>query len=284
VYKCNATGHGPRVGFGDWDEFFARQQPAEWGGTVTMGSTKSRGILSNEMSRGDLVLCWQSDRRAAVGLCRVDSLRDSIDDDGEKQRELWLQLLGEPFSPPVPILDMRKGDAKLATVGCFRPGWPNTLYATTPTEASLLLRACGISPSTLTRLRGYKSQGTAPTGHAGFGTAEENKKVERAAVAVLRAKYKAWKIVDRQQEHVGYDFEVRRGQQERHIELKGTRGPMPSFPITCNELHRAKEDDRWWLAVVTNALSAKPHLIEMTGAQFLSQYQWKPLSYMARKK
>jgi len=62
-----------------------------------MASSGSLEILWNRMQRGDLVLCWQTNRRVAVGLCRVHHLEDWEDDSGTGQRNMWLELLGEPF-------------------------------------------------------------------------------------------------------------------------------------------------------------------------------------------
>ena len=57
---------------------------------------------------------------------------------------------------------------------------------------------------------------------------------------------------------------------------------MPSFPITENEVDGAKRDERWRLAVVTEALSS-PKLTEWTGKEFLRQFKRRRLiTYMAR--
>jgi hypothetical protein len=284
VYKCNANEHAYQIATGDWDDFFGGPQPGEWGGSTTMASAGSLDILWNRMQPDDLVLCWQTNRQRAVGLSRVDRLDDWIDSNCEKQRDMWLELLGEPFSPPVPLLALRKQDPKLAAVRCFQSGFVSTLYETTPSEASALLRACGISPRTLTELRSSPSRGARPAGGGGFGSPAENRKVEKAAEKVLRAKYKSWKIVDRQKDNVGYDFEVFRGVRERHVELKGARGPKASFPITRNEVNIARTDPYWRLAVVTEALSPRPGLIEWTGDEFLRDFELRPLSYMAKRK
>lgn len=152
VYKCNAVNHRESIAFGSWEHFFAQPQPTEWGGSMTMASKQSLRILWKEMQPGDLVLCWQTDKRQAVGLGRVHSLPESVEDDGTPRREMWLELLGEPFSPPLPLLDMRKEDPELAAVRCFRAGYPSTLYGTTEAEAKTLLRACGVTPRTLEAL------------------------------------------------------------------------------------------------------------------------------------
>lgn len=144
VYKCNARVRSNTIASGDWDDFFAEfnqtGKPVEWGGSATMRSPASLKFLWERMKPGDLVLAWQTDRRAAVGLCRVSSLRDSVSRDGN-QREMLLSLIGEPFSPPVPLLDLRRRDRDLARVRAFRKGQVQTLYETSTDEARVLLRA-----------------------------------------------------------------------------------------------------------------------------------------------
>jgi hypothetical protein len=95
---------------------------------------------------------------------------------------------------------------------------------------------------------------------------------------------KRWKLVSREKDNVGYDFDATRGQSVRHIELKGARGPMPSFPITEHEVATARVDPDWWLVVVTDALSASPRLHEWNGADFVREFSLRPLSHMARKR
>jgi hypothetical protein len=282
VYKCNTRGHAQQTSVGDWDEFFRMQHPNYWGGTDTMRSKGSLHILWHEMAIGDHILCWQSNRRAAVGLCRVTDLEDWTDAEGVEQRTMWLELIGEPFSPPVPLLDLRKADRALAAVRAFEPGFPQTLYGTTNAEARAILRACGISPSTLERLAKTPAKGA--TGGAGFGTAEENRKVELAAIKVVKAKHKAWSIVDRQADKVGYDLELTKGRVTKHVEVKGARGPQPSFVITEGEVLRARSDDSWHLAVVTDALTKRPRLTEWTAEEFLDEFELKPVSHMAKLK
>jgi hypothetical protein len=286
VYKCNAARHAHQIATGDWDGFFAGPQPGEWGGSTTMASTNSLKILWQRMQPGDLVLCWQTDRKRAVGLCQVNALDDWIDAEGQPQRDMWLELLGEPFSPPVPLLDLKKSDPRVGAVRAFQSGFMGTLYETNATEGTDLLRACGISPKTLASLQSSPSRGASPHGGAGFGSPAENRKVEQAAVRVLRAAYKSqgWKLTDFQKDNLGYDFSAVRHQQERHIELKGARGPMPSFPITEHEVAVARTDPLWRLAVVTNALSKVPSLTEWSGDAFLLEFYLRPLSHFARRR
>ncbi len=117
---------------------------------------------------------------------------------------------------------------------------------------------------------------------AGFGTPVQNAKVEAAAVRTFKYKYRKWNVVDRQKDNVGYDFEVNLKSQERHIELKGVSGPMPTFIVTQNERKVATHDPLWRLCVVSNALSAKPVVSEWSADEFLRSFDLRAISYMAR--
>lgn len=277
VYKCNASVHSRQISRGDWSYFFTLPQPYEWGGSTSMGSKSSLDILWNRLAVGDLVLAWQTDRRRAVALCRVSELDDRTN---PGERDMILELIGEPFSPPVPLLDMRKQDQRLAQVRAFKQGHVSTLYETTPGEAATLLRSCGISARYLSTIPSSSKPPLSRRG-AGFGTPAENKKVEEAAVAAFKHHYRSWKLIDVQSESSGYDFCARRGNQERHVEIKGVRSPHPKLIITSNEVATAENDALWRLCVVTNTLSAKPKLREWTAAEFLDQFDLQTISYMA---
>lgn len=282
VYKCNADDHSPRIARGDWLEFFTHYEPGEWGGSTTMRSHTSLDILWNRMAVGDLVLAWQTNLRRAVGLCRVKRLHDWTDDDGDDQRDMILERVGEPFSPQAPLLEMRKTDQRLAAVRCFQQGRVSTLYETSPGEARTLLRACGIAPGDLRRGGSSSNSRAQVRSGAGFGDAAANKLVEGAAVKAFKRRYRAWQLDDRQKYNVGYDFCARRHAEERHVEIKGVRGSQPSFLITDNEVAVAQEDPLWSLCVVTEALSTRPKIHEWSGAEFLSQFRRRAITtYMA---
>ena len=137
VYKNNAQQ------LGNWEYFFDGPQPDDWGGSETIHNHESLDILWNRMARGDQVLAWQTDRRAALGLCRVVDL-----DDKSVLGERRIILEGSRFQTPVRLLDMRKADptGALARVRAFAQGHVGSLYETTSSEARVLLRACGCLP------------------------------------------------------------------------------------------------------------------------------------------
>lgn len=195
LYKCNTKGHAAQRAVGDWRDFFDQAQAGSWGGRSTMASPLSRKILRDEMNLVDLVLCWQTDLRAAVGLCRVESLRSR-----GRDREIWLELVGDPFATPVQFTERKHSNAVLAGANCLKPGG-GTLFRTTHLEAVEILKACGLPKLLLSnRAAPVAAEPTPPPSQrkgSGFGNADQNKLVEEAAVQVLKRTYCAWELVDR---------------------------------------------------------------------------------------
>src|SRR5450756_1065826 len=92
VYKCNSKKAPQDPRWGDWAAFFDRPTGASrWGGTDTIFNVQSRSIIRNRLQRGDLILCWQTNRHQAEGLCVVDELPViGTSDDGQREVELRL--------------------------------------------------------------------------------------------------------------------------------------------------------------------------------------------------
>jgi hypothetical protein len=118
---------------------------------------------------------------------------------------------------------------------------------------------------------------------AGFGDPETNRKVEKAAVARVtrELKKKGYSVLSREAERVGYDLEATRGGQKLHVEVKGVSGSLAKFPITAGELNRAKEDPRFRISVVTDALERTAKTSNFTGQQFIARFAVRPISYLA---
>jgi hypothetical protein len=92
---------------------------------------------------------------------------------------------------------------------------------------------------------------------AGFGSAAENLRVERAAVNFVREAYIArnYLVKSVERDRCGWDLTVQNADEELHVEVKGVSGPLPRFFLTANEYQQAAQDRlRWRLIVVTNAL------------------------------
>ena len=116
----------------------------------------------------------------------------------------------------------------------------------------------------------------------GFGSPDENRRVERAAVAYATEWYdsQGWQVLTVEREKRGYDLLCTKGGQQEHVEVKGIRGTRPTFIITAGELARATSDKAFRLCVVTEALG-DPHLLYLEGGQFKEQAVLTPLAYRA---
>ncbi len=122
---------------------------------------------------------------------------------------------------------------------------------------------------------------------AGFGSAEQNREVEDAARCLVRESYESQGFVvkSRESENLGYDLEAVQGQEEWHLEVKGISGSSADqFIITANEVKCAGLDPKWRAAIVVNALGESRKLVELSGMEFLQQYDLRPISYRAVKK
>lgn len=121
VYKCNTNdAHAS----GDWQVFF-REGSGEWGGSWCIRNHYSLQLLREEIKVGHLVLAWQTDRRAAVGLCRVSELPD----DGD-HIAICLETVRR-FRRPIKLLELKKQYPELANGNAFKQGKLGTLFDTT---------------------------------------------------------------------------------------------------------------------------------------------------------
>ena len=120
VYKCNDSEEAPWPQRGDWARFFSQPGKGIWGGEWSTKNPESRKIIRERMSPGDLVLCYQTDRREMVGICEL--VRFVHTSRGpRKGRELVLRP-AERFRPPVKIHDLKDTIAPLKTVRALQPG------------------------------------------------------------------------------------------------------------------------------------------------------------------
>jgi 5-methylcytosine-specific restriction protein A len=119
-------------------------------------------------------------------------------------------------------------------------------------------------------------------GHgAGFGRYDDNLAVERAAVEHVAALYRAavWVVTSVERERVGYDLRCVRGEEERHVEVKGVSATVPGFMLTEGERRAAESDSLWWVAVVTEALGPAPRCVEVHGGELLSKWSLVPVAW-----
>ena len=121
---------------------------------------------------------------------------------------------------------------------------------------------------------------------AGFGNPEQNRIVEQAACKAVRLYYekRGYEIISREKENLGYDFDVRRAGEELHVEVKGISGSDLRFPITANEIARARSDSKFRLTVVTKAVSGQRQIHAFSRKDFLKHFDFKPFAFFAEAK
>lgn len=151
----------------------------------------------------------------------------------------------------------------------------------------------------LLKYRASVGQAAADSGSVGSAAAAIDpilkRKVERAAIAAVKADYgKAYRFKDRQQQRgFGYDLEFtdRSTGEVWCVEVKGTAGAREAFFVTRSERdadRRMKGEDgeeglrRWQLALVTNALDPARRRIEyFDAAQMESRFEFQCLQWQA---
>jgi len=121
---------------------------------------------------------------------------------------------------------------------------------------------------------------------AGFGTPEQIRIAEQAACKAVRLHFenKGYKVVSREKDNLGYDFDVCRKGAELHVEVKGISGLRLRFPITVNEVDRAHSDSKFQLATVTGTNSRQQQVRVFSRNIFLKHFVLKPLAFFAEAK
>lgn len=268
VYKCNSKDREYQRTYGDWSEVFESQESQWW------GTTKIVPELS-EASAGDTILAYQTNRNELVGIARVV---------GWKPHGKHKRLVLKPVRRiGVRVRPLKKASSKVARIPAFQPGPIRTLYPISRADAAALLKAAGVY-LTIAADISESSAAQAAKG-AGFGTPENNKRIEQAAVRHVTRHYKSqsWSVKDVSSDNLGYDLNCKRSGKERHVEVKGASGDGQQFIITAKELRAWTIDRRFVLAFVGNALSAKPSLSFFPGAVSQAEFAIHPLSFMAKR-
>jgi hypothetical protein len=124
-----------------------------------------------------------------------------------------------------------------------------------------------------------------PTG-AGFGDPEQNRKVEQAAVRIASEWYRreGWQVASVEAQRCGFDLLCERDGTEVHVEVKGATGSERRFVVTAGELRHATDDDRFVLALVTDALTEHPNLERWSAPSFRDEFDFEPIQYWAMEK
>lgn len=117
----------------------------------------------------------------------------------------------------------------------------------------------------------------------GFGSVETNRRVEKAAAEFVRRRYEqdGWSVYSVEAEKVGYDLRCEKGDEEAHLEVKGTQADDVCFIITAAEVRNALIDRRHLTCVVTAALTSAPKMFTYTRDEFPKKIDLEPIAFRA---
>lgn len=117
---------------------------------------------------------------------------------------------------------------------------------------------------------------------AGYGSYENNKLVEEAAIQAVTNMYRlnGWKVQSVERDRCGFDLICVRSHERNDVEVKGVSGSDCNFILTYGELEQAKINEKFMLCVVTNARS-EPTIQTFTGSEFISKFNIVPVQYRA---
>jgi hypothetical protein len=266
MYKCNARNAPYQVVRGNWAEVFASPEPVEWGSTEWVPAL-------NDARVGDLVLAYQTDRNHLAGVAKVHAW---------KRRGKFRDLILRPLERiEARVRPLKQADPAIAKIPALQPGPIRTLYKVSQADANRLLRAARASlqadPSEA------QMRATAAQHGAGFGTADENRKIEQAAITFVARHFrkKTWRVQNVSSENLGYDLVCKRSRHEMHLEVKGCKGSRVQFILTENERRVWASDHQFVLALVAEALSTAPILYLFPGPGSLLRFSLTPVSHVA---
>jgi hypothetical protein len=116
-----------------------------------------------------------------------------------------------------------------------------------------------------------------------FGTPEHRRKVEKSAEKAVVADYfeRGFGDKDVTKKNRGYDYVFTKNGKVRLVEIKGTSGKEERFFMTRKEFGFRMHPD-WRLAMVTDALSAKPRVTIYNLRRFERRFGLETLAYIGK--
>ena len=268
IYKCNSR-EGINPDKGNWDEVFASEGPVEW------GTTEITPRIYEQAKKGDMLIAYQTNRNELVGTANVI---------GWKKRGKFYDLLIEPLETIRAKVRPLRQDPRIDKIPALQGGPIQTLYQIDENDAKRLLNAAKASIKVKTR-QAEADAAKAQKG-AGFGTAEENWRVEKCAIDFAEKFYRrnGWQVENVSKQNRGYDLLCKRNGSTLHVEVKGSRGLKVQFILTSNEKRAWESDSHFALALVSDALSVSPILSVFRGAKGYEQFEYQPISFVATLK
>jgi len=270
LYKCGPSGSD----YGDWDVIFRTTQARDWYADGMKLETWGSALIPH---RGDIIIAQQSKPTPhVVGLAEVVACPPPC--------RLRLRPLIR-FESPVFLRPLKDAQEAVEAIRALHGGIVASLYLLSEDDAHILLEAIKAPPEYWPDLGNSAvdeaiSDKTWPETGAGFGSAEENRRVERAAISLIETHLTAdgWKVRSVEAEKCGYDLSATRARETLHVEVKGIRGGEITFFLTANEYKHMFSDKYWQLAVVTRALSKKP-VPRFFSAHDAQSLAWAPILY-----
>lgn len=266
VYKCNSLNRPHQPAYGDWNELFSSSKPIDW------GTIEWIPALEN-LHQNDMIIAYQTDRNEFVGIAEVVRF---------KRKDSYRQLILKPLERiGVKIRPLKQKDPKIEQIKAFQPGPVQTLYEISVADARYLIKEAKkqLRPDEgLAIIQAEVSQKG-----IGFGTPEQNRKVEEASMGFVSNHFKkqGWRVIDVSSQNLGYDLRCIRGKKHLHVEVKGTKGTNFRFIITSNEKRIWNKDQHYVLALVIKALSESRTLFLYEGPKALKRFSFRPVSYVA---
>jgi hypothetical protein len=121
-------------------------------------------------------------------------------------------------------------------------------------------------------------------GGGGFGSVETNRRVEKAAIEFVTRRYEedGWTVRSVEAQKLGYDLRCDKGNEQAHVEVKGTLGDDLCFIITAAEVRNVMIDRKHITCVVTAALTSAPKMFAYTRDDFAKNIQLEPMAFRAQ--
>ena len=139
-----------------------------------------------------------------------------------------------------PRIEDLRSDGVLGTAPFLKSGPSGTVFPLTREQGSRMLQLLAGTTTSASDRSSRKKPTKAEEAElrrrlgSGFGSAEQNRKVELAAIKAAKKHYKGdgWNVESVEAEKIGFDLRCRKGKLERHVEVKGTAGVGVGFILT----------------------------------------------------
>lgn len=231
-------------------------------------------------SPGDLLFIW-----AGAPLLQVIGLAELLVTNDGYDHGAWhfrVRYLSNPFEGP--SIEALRRNSVFRGASFLRAGPSGTVFPLTERQGLVLRASVDGFSSGVRRARTTASEEAVArrTLGAGFGTPEQNERVERAAVRAAEAHLAraGWRVRSVEASKVGYDLHCARRGELLRVEVKGIRGTEPRFILTAGEYRRSQTDPAFALSVVTSALRG-PRVLMIRQGELRDRLRITPLAFKA---